>query len=166
MRPPGTPEQLEARRRRAIGMLDAGESLLSAARAVHASASSVHRWRQAYRAKGPEGLAPVPAPGRPSKLSERQRKRLRELLQRGPPAAGYTTELWTLRRIADLISSRFGVTYHPCHVWRLLEKMGWSCQKPERRARERDEAEIERWRRRRWAHIKKRPAGGPQHCLY
>jgi transposase len=161
MRPPGTPEQLEARRRRAIEMLDTGESLPSVARAVNASVSSVHRWRQAYQAKGSKGLAPVPASGRPPKLSEGQRERLRELLLRGPPAAGYETELWTLRRVASLIASKFGVAYHPCHVWRLLEKMGWSCQKPERRARERDEAEVERWRRRRWPHIKKRPPGRP-----
>ena len=159
MRPFGTPEQLETRRRRAIEMLDAGESLLSVAHAVKASVSSVHRWYQAYQAKGMKGLAPVPASGRPSKLSEGQRKRLRELLVRGPPAAGYETELWTLRRVANLIASEFGVAYHPCHVWRLLGKMGWSCQKPERRARARDEAEVERWRRRRRPHIKKRPAG-------
>lgn len=124
MRPPGTPEQLETRRRRAIAMLDTGESMLAVARAVNASVSSVHRWYQACQAKGSEGLAPVPAPGRPPKLSERQRERLGKLLQRGPPAAGYETELWTLRRVADLISSKFGVAYHPCHVWRLLEKMG------------------------------------------
>jgi len=142
-------------------MLDAGESLLSVARALNASVSSVHRWYQAYQAKGSKGLAPVRASGRPPKLSEVQRERLGELLQRGPPASGYETELWTLRRVADVIASEFGVVYHPCHVWRLLEKMGWSCQKPERRARERDEAEIERWRRRRWPHIKKRPERRP-----
>jgi transposase len=84
---------------------------------------------------------------------------LLKLLQRGPAAAGYARELWTLKRVADLIERRFGVRYHPCHVWRVLGSLGWSCQKPERRARERDEGEIERWRRRRWPHIKKRPAG-------
>jgi transposase len=161
MRPPGTPEQLEARRRRAIELLDAGESLSSVARAVNASVSSVYRWRQAYQAEGLKGLLPKPTPGRPPKLSATQRERLRKLLQGGPPAAGYETELWTLRRVAELIESEFRVSYHPCHVWRVLKKMGWSCQKPERRARERDEDAIERWRLRRWPHIKKRPAGGP-----
>ena len=161
MRPPGSPQQLEARRRRAIELLDAGESLSSAARAVNASVSSVHRWRQAYQANGSEGLLARPTPGRPPKLSASQRQRLVDLLQRGPPAAGYNTELWTLRRVAEVIEAKFGVEYHPCHVWRLLGNLGWSCQKPERRARERDEGKIERWRRRRWPHIKKRPAGRP-----
>jgi len=160
MRPPGTPEQLQARRRRAIELLDTGESLSSVARAVDASVSSVHRWYQAYQAEGWKGLSPHSTPGRPAKLSARERERLGELLQRGPPAAGYESELWTLQRVADLIEAKFGVSYHPCHVWRLLQKMGWSCQKPERRARERDEDKIARWRRR-WPHIKKRPAGRP-----
>jgi len=142
-------------------MLDAGESLLAVARAVTASVSSVHRWFQAYHLKGSKGLLPLPTPGRPCKLSAVQRERLEELLQRGPPAAGYETELWTLRRVANLIESEFAVSYHPSHVWRLLEKMGWSCQKPERRARERDEGEIARWRRRQWPHIKKRPVARP-----
>lgn len=161
MRPPGTPEQLQARRRRAIELLDTGESLSSVARAVDASVSSVHRWYQAYQAEGLKGLSPHPTPGRPAKLSAGQRERLGELLRRGPPAAGHESALWTLQRVADLIEAEFGVSYHPCHVWRLLKKMGWSCQKPERRARERDENEIARWRRRRWPHIKKRPARKP-----
>jgi len=88
------------------------------------------------------------------------------VLQRGPPAAGYPTELWTLKRMAEVIEKKFGVRYHPGHVWRLLASLGWSCQKPERRARESDEAAIERWRRERWAHIKKRPQGKSQHRLH
>ena len=158
MRPSGTPQQLEARRRRAMALLDAGETLSGTARAVNASVSSVHRWYQAYQANGWEGLRPRATPGRPSKLSASQRKRLLALLQRGAPASGYATELWTLKRVAEMIEKRFGVQYHPCHVWRLLQGLGWSCQKPERRARERDEEQIERWRRHQWPHIKKNPA--------
>lgn len=161
MRPLGTPEQLEARRRRAIELLEAGASLSEVARALKSSVSSVHRWYQAYQKKGSDGLAPLPTPGRPPKLSAAQQERLRELLQRGPPAAGYDTTLWTLRRVADLIETEFEVTYHPCHVWRILQSMGWSCQKPECRARERNDADIERWRQRHWSHIKKRPAARP-----
>jgi len=156
MRPPGTPQELERRRRRAIELLEAGENLSSAAHAVGSSVSWVHRWYRSYQAEGAKGLCARQAPGRPPKLSEVQRKRLVELLQRGPQAAGYERELWTLKRVAQVIEREFGVTYHPCHVWRLLEKIGWSCQKPERRARERNEEEIERWRTERWPHIKKR----------
>ncbi len=161
MRPPGSPQELERRRRRAVGLLESGENLSSAARIVGASVSSVHRWYQAYQRAGPAGLRPGLTPGRPPRLSPPQRRRLLGLLQRGPPAAGYPTELWTLKRMAEVIEKKFGVRYHPGHVWWLLASMGWSCQKPERRARESDEEAIERWRRVRWAHIKKRPPGRP-----
>lgn len=138
-------------------LLDAGKNLASVARTVGSSASSVHRWRQVYEAEGAQGLRPLPVPGRPSKLSRHQERRLLKLLEHGPPAAGYERELWTLKRVAQVIEREFGVHYHTCHIWRLLQRLGWSCQKPERRARERDEAEIERWPTGRWPHIKKRP---------
>jgi transposase len=63
--------------------------------------------------------------------------------------------LWTLARIADLIDKLFGVRYHPSHVFKLLGRMGWSCQRPTRQAKERDEAAIEQWLRRDWPRIKK-----------
>jgi len=161
MRPPGTAQQLEARRRRAIQLLEEGKGLSATARAVGASLSSLQRWRRIYQKKGFEGLRPRPTPGRPPQLSPSQRRRLVRLLQRGPLAFGYATELWTLKRVAELIERELHVLYHPGHVWRVLLSLGWSCQKPERRARERDEGAIERWRRRRWPHIKKRQEGRP-----
>jgi transposase len=70
-------------------------------------------------------------------------------------ASGYTTELWTTQRIADLITQEFGVRYHADHVGRLMHDLGWSHQKPERRALERDEKAIERWTREEWPRVKK-----------
>ena len=156
MRPPGTAAQLERRRRQAIRLLNAGKSLSVVARAVSASVSSVFRWAGVYRANGLHGLQPRPTLGRPPKLSRAQRARLERVLLKGPLAAGYSTDLWTLTRVAEVIQHLFGVRYHPCHVWRLLHRMDWSCQKPERRALQRDEAAITRWKRQRWPHIKKR----------
>ena len=82
---------------------------------------------------------------------------LERQLQRGPLAHGYATDLWTLARIADLIRKWFGVRHHPSHVFRLLRGLGWSCQKPEQRAKERDEAAIQRWVRADWPALKKGP---------
>jgi transposase len=158
MRPRGTAKQLEERRRRAIQLLAEGKSPSEVARAVKSSTSSVWRWRDAYRAKGWQGLRTQPIPGRPSKLSLEQKEELLRILQRGPAAAGYTTDLWTLKRVADVIENEFGVRYGTCYVWTILTKLGWSCQKPERHARERDERAIQRWRRKDWPRIKKRPA--------
>lgn len=156
MRPVGTAVELERRRRRAFRLLEAGHSLSTVARMVGAAVSAVWQWRETVRRKGPQGLAAKPVPGRPRKLTRRQRERLPRLLARGAPAFGYRTDLWTTKRVAAVIESEFGVHYHPAHVSRLLAECGWSCQKPERRAIERDEAAIEHWKRYRWAAIKKK----------
>src|SRR5919108_4922822 len=101
MRPPGTSEQLEKRRRRAVQLLESGRTLAGVARHVGAAVSSVFRWRQAYRRKGGRGLDAKPTPGRPSRLSAAQKRRLVRLLAAGPLRAGYRTDLWTLGRVAE-----------------------------------------------------------------
>ncbi len=158
MRPPGTAKQLEKRRRRAVQLLESGQTLAAVARQVGAAVSSVFRWAQAYRRKGARGLETKPTPGRSSRLSAAQKRRLVRLLSQGPLRAGYRTDLWTLGRVAELIHQEFGVRYHPAHVWKVLTGLGWSCQKPERRALERDEVAIARWKREEWPRIKKRRA--------
>jgi len=156
MRPPGTPAQLEKRRRYAIQLLESGKSQAAVARQVGAAESSVSRWWKAYQRAGPSVLSAKPAPGRPPLLSARQKEKLLRLLVKGPLQAGYRTDLWTLPRIAELIDQHFGVRHHPSHVWRILTALGWSALKPERRAVERDEVAIARWKRRDWPRIKKR----------
>ena len=158
MRPPGSPAQLEKRRRAAVQLLRGGQTLSAVARKVHASVSSVFRWWQAYQREGRRGLAAKPTPGRPPGLSSRQKDQLVRLLVRGPLRAGYPTDLWTLPRVAKLIDQEFGVRYHPGHVWKVLTGLGWSCQKPDRRAVERDEAAIVRWKYTAWPRLKKRRA--------
>jgi transposase len=168
MRPSGTAEQLENRRRRAIALLQAGTPYREVARRVVASLSSVVRWEQAYRRDKRNGLRARPIPGRPCRLSARQQEQLKALLLRGAGAAGYITELWTLRRVGEVIRKRFGVRYSPVGVWALLRHgLGWSWQKPERRALQRDETAIAQWKQEEWPRIKKhdstgRPSRGPR----
>src|SRR5438876_472039 len=76
-----------------------------------------------------------------------------------PEVRGYETELWTTVRVADLIEQECGVKYHPAHVWRILQELGWSCQRPTRRALERNEKKIEGWQKKRWPKLKKKPRG-------
>lgn len=136
-------------------MLEKGRGVREVARLVGVSPCSVVRWRDAYKQGGEEGLRAKPHPGAKPKLSPQERRRLAKLLLKGPRAHGYRTELWTLRRVAEVIEKHFAVKYHHCHVWRILRTMHWSCQKPERRARERDEEAIRRWRDKDWPRIKK-----------
>jgi transposase len=156
MRPHGSAEELERRRRRAIALLEEGYMQSEVARMVGVSPASVTRWRQAHEKEGDAGLDAIPVPGRPSKLSDAEKRKLVRLLKQGPRKHGYAMELWTLKRVAELIRKQFRVTYDPSGVWHLLRGLGWSCQKPERRARERDEDAIVRWRTHDWPRIKKR----------
>ena len=128
MRPPGAPDQLEQRRRRAMQLLQAGRPMSAVARQVQASVSSVWRWWQTYQRDGLRGLRPTPTPGRPPRLSGGQLRTLERILTRGPRRAGYPTGLWTLARVAHVIQRYFGIRYHPSHVWRLLTARGWQCE--------------------------------------
>ena len=166
MRPKGSSARLEQRRRDAVAMLRRGVKAAAVARAFGVSLVSVGRWRKAARCGGLGALKAKAVPGRPPKLGPGQRGRIAGLLLEGPAAHGFRTELWTLARVADVIDRHFGVSYHPSQVWRILLSLGWSCQKPERRARERDESAIARWRRVDWPRIKKSPGIRPQHRVH
>lgn len=156
MRPKGSAEELERRRREAMALIEQGMKSAAIARAVGTSRASVTRWRQAYEDGGPEAARAKPHPGGIARLTVAQRERLTRMLLEGPRKHGYGTELWTLARVAEVIAVRFGVQYHPSAVWHILRAAGWSCQKPARRARERNEEAIAGWRHDHWPRIKKR----------
>jgi transposase len=157
MRPIGTKQQLEIRRRVAIALLEEGWGVRKVARHLKASPGSVCRWRDARDHHGEAGLNAKRHPGSVPKLTLDQRNLLFTLLCQGPRAHGYSNELWTLKRIAALIQQHFGITYCPSGVWRLLCRCKWSPQKPARRARERDEQAIAQWPTETWPWLKKSP---------
>ena len=157
MRPKGSPEELERRRRRALELLGRGLWPGEVAERVGVDRRSVRRWKAAYRDKGPEALKAKPAPGRPPKLTLNEKQELQELLLEGAQVAGFDTDLWTCPRVAKLIRKHFRVSYHVDHVCRLLRSLGWSPQRPQRRALERDEARIRGWIKEKWPRIKKKP---------
>ena len=99
------------------------------------------------------------ATGRPPKMNQRQKDKLLKMLLRGPMAFGWRTDVWTTRRVAELIHKEFSIDYHFIHVARILHALDWSPQKPERRALEQNEAAIERWKATSWKKVKKTPRG-------
>ena len=155
----GSPAQLEQRRLRALELLQAGHGALWVSRKIGCARSAVYAWQEAFRKEGEQGLKAKPVPGRPIRLNAQQRKQLARILLSGATKSGYPSEMWTARRVAEVTEKRFGVDYHPNHMWRFLRSLGWSCQKPIKRARERDEAAIEHWKRHEWPSIKKSPKG-------
>jgi transposase len=161
MRPKGTPKELEQRRLRGMALLDQGWSQSDIAQRLGVTPGAVSQWKKRYQRDGPDALKAAPHPGPKPKLTPKQREQLGRLLLKGARAHGYRTELWTLKRVTELIHKRFGVQYDPSGVWHVLHNMGWSPQKPERRARERDEKAIAQWRAKDWPRIKKRPKKRP-----
>lgn len=155
----GSARELEARRLRALKLLDKGHSLHEVAEKLGCAASSVMRWRDKREEEGDEGLKVRTSPGRPPRLTPRQRERLVKLLLKGPQAHSYSTDVWTTARVAALIEKTFGVHYHRDHVGKLLHALGWTVQRPQRRAIERDEEKIRRWKTERWPGVKKTPGG-------
>ena len=125
---------------------------------VGAPRQTVYRWRAVLEGEGLDALREMSKGGRPPKLGAEELSRLQVALLEGPTAHGFGTPLWTIKRVRVLIEREFGVRYSEVHVWRLLGQLGFSSQKPERRALERDEVAIEQWRKRSWPRLKKKPS--------
>ena len=136
-------KELERRRLRAAELLRGGMAQAEVARACEVSRNAVSLWAKAL--------------GRPARLSPAQCSQLIRALKRGALAAGHATELWSLGRVGQLIERCFGPRYSATQVWRILGKLGWSCQRPGARAIERDERAIRRWKQQRWPALKKTP---------
>lgn len=154
-------QQLEKRRGRAAQMFGRGLPVPEVALRCQVARQVAYRWHDAWLDGGEAALASKGSAGPKNRLTAEQRQQIVEALLQGPAAQGYQTQLWTLPRTADLIESLTGVRYHPGHVWRILGDLGFSCQRPERRAIERNEEEVRQWKRTKWPALKKSAAAGP-----
>jgi transposase len=151
-------EALEKRRMQAMRLLEKGDLNQSeVARRLRVCRQTVSRWVEEFKAAGREGLKKAGRAGRKAQLTGSDRARLEELLVEGPEKLGYETPLWTCARVAHLIEQEYGIRYHRGHVWKVLGDLGWSCQRPVGRARERNEEQIRNWKRVHWPGIKKKP---------
>jgi transposase len=148
---------MERRRKRAAVMFAKGYAAAEVARRVGVSRQAATRWKGAWSQGGDSALVSKGAAGPKARLTEDQRQQIIAALLEGPIAQGYRTNLWTLPRVALLIKDLTGVAYHSGHVWHLLRAFNFSCQRPSRRALERDEQKIAHWKRYLWPNLKKKP---------
>jgi transposase len=156
-------EALRQRRMQAARMFDRGARQVDVARELDVSAQTASRWYRAWRDGGRPALTGAGRAGRPPRLSDAQLRLVEKALLRGPRAHGYPTDMWTLARVAEVIEKVTGVRYAPTQTWTILrQRLGWSRQRPARKAVERDEEAIQQWVARDWPRIKRGPAdGGP-----
>ena len=152
---------LEARRKKA-GRLFAEGKLKQAeiARQLGTTRTSVGRWYQAWKKEGAPALRKAGRAGRKPRVTASDLRLLDRALREGPVAHGFSTELWSLPRVAKVLKDITGVAYHPGHVWRLLRGLNWSLQRPVRRAKERNEKAIRQWVAEEWPRVKKTPGDG------
>jgi transposase len=136
-------------------MFAAGKTCPEVAAACGVTLAGAKLWKRHWNQAGQTGLKAKPHLGPKPELDEADLRRLEHLLRLGAEHSGFDSDLWTCPRVAQLIEEEFRVEYHPAHVWKVLQKLGWSCQKPERQARERDPAAVEYWRKVKWPRIKK-----------
>lgn len=151
---------LEKRRLKGAKLLARGMSKSEVARELGVARQTVATWEQRLAEGGKESLKRGEL-GRPRQLDAEQERELGKVLMAGALAAGYPTELWTLPRIGKVITRQFGVEYSTGHLWHLLRRLGFSCQKPEKRAIQRNEPEIVRWKRYGWPHQQSRGRANP-----
>jgi len=153
-------DRLQARRLRAAALFAAGVHQAEVARQLEVSAQAVSVWHRRWQAGGSEALRSKGPSGPAPRLSDTQLATIEQALLAGATANGFTGELWTLDRVALVIERLTGVKHHPAHVWALLRhRLGWTVQRPKRRAAERDQAAIDRWVKERWPRILQTPNG-------
>ena len=147
-------DEATRRRVRAGRLMLAGKTPAEVAHAVGVARQTAYTWKARLDEGGIEALRAM-VTGRPARLDGKQLDALRAALLQGAIAHGFGTELWTLKRVRALIERLFGVRFSEVHVWRLLGAMGFSSQKPERRAIERNEQAVVAWKRKTWPALKK-----------
>jgi len=147
----------EWRRLRAWALHQAGWTGRAIAQALGVTPGAVSQWLKRAREGGAQALVHRMPPGSAPRLSAEQQAQLPTLLSYGAEAYGFLGDVWTSKRVAAVIQQEFGVTYHRAHVSRLLRQLGWSVQKPIRRALQRDEQAIARWTSERWPVLQAKP---------
>ena len=162
MRPPGTAAELERRRRLALSHLHNGHSVSDVAEFLGVTERAVQLWRAAEREHGVDGVKAKPPPPRDGKLSPARERQVLGWFRKSPKSFGFATDLWTGRRVAEVIRRKWGVDFNWRYLLSWLKDRGITSQKPQRRAREADRKAIDRWRTHDWPRLQNgRVASGP-----
>jgi transposase len=150
----------EASRKRikAGRLLLAGKGCAQVALAVGVARQTIYTWKRLLDKGGIDALRAVPERGRPAQLDDAQLAAIRAAILQSPTEHGFGTELWTLKRVGTLIERLHGVRFGQTHVWRILGSLGFSPQKPEKRAIKRNEDAVRSWKRKTWPALKKKPS--------
>lgn len=149
-------KKLERRRLKAGTYFNNGKSEAWVAKHFKVSPVAAWKWHKEWKKDKKKGLKSKGRCGATKKLTKEKLQKIDKLLLKGAEHNGFSSPLWTLDRVAEVIRKEAKVTYHPGHVWKILRAAGWTNQRPVRRARERNEAGIERWYKEVWPTLQKK----------
>ena len=152
----GRRERLRERRMKAAELFAEGKTRAEVAAELGASWQSANEWFKRWKASGQSALEPQGKPGPGPKFTDAEAARILDELKKGSVAHGYQNELWTLRRVGQLVRDLTGKQASQSEIWRLLRRLRWSPQKPARRARERDEDKINQWKSEDWPRLREK----------
>ena len=149
--------QYEVLRRRCVALQQQGWKQVAIAQALGLTQGWVSRTLTKYRQQGQDGLAWQKQPGATPRLTNEQLIQLVAELNKGAEYHGFPGHIWTRPRVNEVIKKLFGVSYDPSQVGRLLKKVEWTRQKPQRKARQQNQQRVEQWRDERLPELKKSP---------
>ena len=149
---------MERRRLEALSLLSKGVSQADVARRTGVTRQAVSKWLATKQTGGTKALASKGKPGRQTAPTPAQMQQVEAALVKGPVKNGYRNDLWTLRRVSEVIARITGRSRPSIsRTWGLLRDLNWSCQRPARRARQQDAEAVAEFRERTWATVKKKP---------
>lgn len=146
---------LERRRLKAGTLFKNGETQAAVARLLGVTPAAANQWHRAWQKRGIDGLKSRGRPGPSATLTPAKARKIKAAILRGPRTFGYGTDLWTLERIRAVVRKVAGLSFGATWTWHIVTTLGFSCQKPQTRNKERDEHAIANWRRRTFPVLKK-----------
>jgi transposase len=140
----------------AVERVLAGEKPSAVAKSFGIYRTSIYKWLRAYKKRGWEALRGTAAKGPTPKLTEGQKKQVRRwIIGKDPRQYGFDFGLWTRSIIAEMIHDKFDVSLTLPSIGHLLTSLDITPQKPLRRAYERDEKEVLRWKEQKYPALRK-----------
>lgn len=150
-------KKLEVRRLQAGRYFSQGKSQAWVAGRMRVTTAATCKWFRRWKADKEKGLRSKGRCGIKKSLTKETLRHIQSALDKGPLKAGFPNDLWTLERVRAVMRRETNRSFHIGYVWKILTRdLGWSNQKPSRRARERNEAAVARWKRDTWPAIQKR----------
>ncbi len=136
-------------------MFARGVSQAKAARKLKVTPTAVKYWHDMWKKNGLKGLKSKGHPGFASKFTSEKKARLKKIILKGAKHYGYSTDFWTINRIMATVKKELKLSFKQTWIWMIVLSLGFTCQKPQTKSKERNEQAIAGWKVKTWPRLKK-----------